>query len=545
MTDDVEKSRVKPFVGTGDYILFKTKIKLACQAKGLSNALICEQNPGKEETNVDFKAEQLRVSNIIFNCITNDPPRIVCMDTDNPFHMMRKLEQRYDSHSSTSLISKMTALVSVKYKSVKVDLGKHVDKMATLMEQIRNMNTVIEEKLAAAFLIASIGAQELLPTAVEIRTLSNEIVTWVDVSDRLIEEYRNVRIHSHPQRAAAGISKRLCDICNKPGHSIAKCWLNPRNPNNRLRLGEEGKKMIKQAIGDGDAENPGKELHKKEHRVKQRTAVARAMMANIENDALMLDSGTNSHMTPKLECLHGVDECNIALHLDDDLKIKATHTGFCNVKWNGQDGATAVNLNIVLYSPNMAMILLSIPALASKNIHTLFTRDMAKIMDADDGYCVLGIAPRGKDGLYYIQSNGNDARELSIYSEDVKAFVSIVAAAIRNTEDESENTSDTEENEIDSNYSVGEDDCSDEDESYECSQSATSPRNIQKMMSDNTLQKPKRDSVRDSVDCDPCKNGKYRRQFRGTVAKGVKAGSLHADLVGPIKPKLRGGDKNS
>lgn len=77
--------------------------------------------------------------------------------------MMRKLNERYDYHPSASLISKITEIVSVMYKSVRDDFRKHVDNMATLIERIRNMNTGIEENVAVAFLIAAIEAQELYP----------------------------------------------------------------------------------------------------------------------------------------------------------------------------------------------------------------------------------------------------------------------------------------------------------------------------------------------------------------------------------------------
>ncbi|CAN8070845.1 unnamed protein product [Agarophyton chilense] len=77
--------------------------------------------------------------------------------------MIKKLGERYDSRTEASRIVKMVELISLRYSSVKIYIGKHIDRMREILEKPEARNTIIPPELETAILIASLDASELIP----------------------------------------------------------------------------------------------------------------------------------------------------------------------------------------------------------------------------------------------------------------------------------------------------------------------------------------------------------------------------------------------
>lgn len=80
----------------------------------------------------------------------------------------------------------MSELESLRYSNLRSDISKHIDKMAALVELLRAMDTTLDETLVIGILVASIDVTQLQPVTAAIKTLSEDKLSWEDVSGRLI-----------------------------------------------------------------------------------------------------------------------------------------------------------------------------------------------------------------------------------------------------------------------------------------------------------------------------------------------------------------------
>lgn len=229
-----EKARIDPLREGQDFATWKIRIEAICHSKGLIAALEHEQKPDSaKESDEIFHSNQKKACGIIVSALSNEALRVVRSDIGNPCVMLRKLGERYDSKTAASRIAKMTELISLRYTSSKQDMGKHIDKMRGILEKLDAMNTNIPHELSIAILIASVDAIELVPTTAALKTLSDENATWDTVSARLIEEQQSLK-SKYRRLEKVQTAKPYCHLFSKKGHTTERCWLNPRNPNNKL-----------------------------------------------------------------------------------------------------------------------------------------------------------------------------------------------------------------------------------------------------------------------------------------------------------------------
>lgn len=119
----------------------------------------------------------------------------------------------------------------------------------------------------------------------------------------------------------------------------------------------------------------------------------------------MLNSGTTAHMTPHENTVHHQYSCDFIIAISDDSIITAKTKGVRKVRWKGADGPVTVSLTDTLVAPDAVMSLLSVPALAKKEIAVLFLLDKAILFDLKDNNTILGYVKPADDDLYYIKDN--------------------------------------------------------------------------------------------------------------------------------------------
>lgn len=590
-----EKLLIKPLDDKDDYRLWRIRIFAACEGKGLEDVLHTSQNPHTEDEQkkVKFDADKKKASNIIIRSLSDMALRIVRADIGNPVQMLKKLDERFDSKSAASRIAKMTELISLRYDTTKRSVAKHIDQMAGTLEQLQGMNTPIPDELCIALLIASIQAPEMFPITAALKTLTDENATWEKVTARLIEEHQTLRGKHRIAERATPVRKH-CDLCKKSGHSLDRCWLNPKNPNNRLNFSTTDGQINKADTGIQATTAHVKE-EKKSKSKKTRTAVARAMVSRSSRKGLlMLDSGTTSDMTNSVATLQDARQCKVPIALGDDSEIKASHCGTRKVTWASQNGVTDVTLSNTLASKDLAMSLLSVPALTEKGLCVLFLPDKAVILDMENDLSVVGIAPKNDDGLYYIQSDESIeiSRHLGTFAVprammavvrehmdesiiDVRSMDSDVTTTSSETDyyssddvpsllsSEDEYETDSESCESESESEISDDGDSIDIEALPITNGAErsnnhhggsgrqstqfkdemrawhnrlghlgSDKDISDMISAGII--PSAKSRKEN--CDPCMKGKFRRFFRGSLTKAENPGSIHADLVGRVNP---------
>ena len=199
---DTEKLRIKVLDEKADYTLWKIRLTAVCNFKGCDSALTSER-PVRPMTDDVFAGHKKTASGLIVTALNDAALRVVRSVIGEPVKMFQKLDARYDSKTTSSKISRMVELVSLKYRSVRSDISKHIDKMAALLEKLQAMKASVEDTLAVGILLASIEVEEMGPVVAAIKTLSEDKVTWDAVAERLIEEARAIRTSNGAQAKVA------------------------------------------------------------------------------------------------------------------------------------------------------------------------------------------------------------------------------------------------------------------------------------------------------------------------------------------------------
>lgn len=134
--------------------------------------------------------------------------------------MLRKLDELFDSKYAATRISKMTELITMKYDTIKRNIGTHIDQMAAVLEQLEGMNTPIPQELSIAMLVASIQAPELTAVTAAVKTLSDEVMTWEKVFARLLEEHQALKGNHRQQERAATTQSIVSCVRGKVTQSV-------------------------------------------------------------------------------------------------------------------------------------------------------------------------------------------------------------------------------------------------------------------------------------------------------------------------------------
>lgn len=121
---------------------------------------------------------------------------------------------------------------------------------------------------------------------------------------------------------------------------------------------------------------------------------------------MMLYSGTTSHMTPCSQNIEDGESCNVQILLANDSAVPAEVKITRNVLWASETGVTKIYPSNTLAAPDLAMSLLSAPALTAKGILILFAPERARVVDAKDKFKVISMEKRCSDEMYYICTNG-------------------------------------------------------------------------------------------------------------------------------------------
>ena len=576
MSDSSERIRIKPLDDKDDYRLWRIRISAACDSRGIEEVLSSANQHEDATLRAKFAMDQKKASNIVVAALSDKALRVVRSCIGQPNEMLRRLDERYDSKSAATCVTKMTELINLRYDSIKKSMGTHIDQMAATLEQLEGMKTPIPDELSIALLIASIQVPELTAVAAAVKTMSDDSMTWEKVTARLLEEQYSFK-GKQKQFERAAPSQNHCELCKKKGHSIKNCWLNPKNPRNRLDISEEGKDP-KPSHEKAAPANEKRDKSKK----KKRAAVAKALVSKSSLPrVMMLDSGTTTHMTNDVETLQNTALCEVPISLGDDSKIVANYRGSRVVTWQSQDGVTEVRLSGTLAAPDLAMSLLSIPALTEKGFCVLFLPQNAIIMDIEDNLRIVGTAFKDSDGLFYIPTDDKSFHRQVEESEDTipKSMRAVIRSHAmvteaeedlsddgdvpdRTSEAESESylASESEEGseysgaveldtlEIQSVDSFGNNESSSLESQGSLSTVAIetwhsrlghlgSSMDIKRLM-DAGILTPVQPG---GNNCDPCSKGKFRRFFRGSLTKANAPGYIHADVVGRINPKSHDG----
>ena len=245
--------------------------------------------------------------------------------------------------------------------------------------------------------------------------------------------------------------------------------------------------------------------------------------------SMCLDSGTTSHMVRRGNDLEDAESCSVSIALGDNSTITSTQKGTKKVTWSTPDGPASLSLSNTLASSELAMNLLSAPALTEKRIAVLFMPRYEYLQDMEDEMFMLGTAKKQTDGLYRI---GTDEGKKRVGAPKIpRATMAVINSLEKTAEDED----------------ACADDASDASHAGTSVSSASvwhrrlghvgTKKDIAKMIAEGNLPKPSQQVY----SCDPCNKRKFKRFFRGTLSAADVPGHIQADAVGEINPKSSNG----
>ena len=276
MAGDEDTYKIQRFHGrqSDDYTTWRLRAEIALKGKGY-----WEQIQSRDcKPDVKNKAAAL-----LANALGDHPFRVCSSALDNPMEMLNLLDARYASTRAASRVSILTTLYTKKYTG-KYNMEKYVDEFEVLFNQLERMGkeNAVPENHKAVLLMASMGHDSPLEnTLAALRIQDNDSLTWEAVTADLIQEYKKKfanqggrRARPHSSRNESDLSSGRpgfhanqarkppkCSLCQRKGHIIDDCFLNPESP--RCKLPEHVKKKFQ--ANSGEKEKPERKTKKKLH----------------------------------------------------------------------------------------------------------------------------------------------------------------------------------------------------------------------------------------------------------------------------------------
>lgn len=276
---------------------------------------------------------------------------------------------------------------------------------------------------------------------------------------------------------------------------------------------------------------------------------------------MLLDSEKTSYMTLFKEKVTNQRKCKVDIALRNDSTVTASSTCTRVVKWNGAYITCTISLSNTLFSPELSMSLLSVPALVQKGVSVLFVPGKALMVDTDNEFTIIGKSRQGTDGLYCISSKLDGAsqggREKLSHAESAMvalARANIVGPKQPQPEDSDDKGTGDEDSEFDEREDA-EEKGGDHEQAGMTATKKNEPRQqsfcstnsaklwhlrlghaapmklIRRELKSGGLHKPSCTHT----DCITGAKGKFRRSYKGSLTGATRIGTLHADTKGQVE----------
>jgi gag-polypeptide of LTR copia-type len=326
--------------------------------------------------------------------------------------MLAKLRERYASTKLSTRMSLIAELHNLRYKYG--DMGGYLDIYAALPDRLKAMNAKIPTELAIIMFLHSMNGN-FEATIAALKTMSDDSLTWNDVTASMIEESSShSRTSSTTPQAALILGSTLptsCSSCGKHGHESDTCWWNPNNPKNRFRnKAAENNTKHKAANASYSQGRSDKSRTSKNSRI-EKSNKEKALMLNVVKMPhtspydFLLDSGASSHMSPNQDWFHILYQIPLRqIILGDSSKVTATAAGDIMLKLPYKNGAVLkLLITEVLYVPDLSLNLLSCFKLAERDVACIFDKTECMLIDKSDNDDILAKAYL-KSNLYWLTS---------------------------------------------------------------------------------------------------------------------------------------------
>ncbi|OJT06880.1 Retrovirus-related Pol polyprotein from transposon TNT 1-94, partial [Trametes pubescens] len=296
------------------------------------------------------------------------------------------------------------------------DVREHFDTLVRLREELAGMGSPLPNAEFSAAIFQSLPESygTLLTTLSTAARMTGNLLSPGDIIFAVSEEFDRRKLNtpgtSSKSALAAQSSTQLeCYNCKRKGHVKADCW--------RKGGGKEGQgpkqQTAKRGRGRGRGGGGGRSANVAKAKVDDEecafTTLALGSAARFEfnphsRDRIeVYDSGATRHISPYRDTFISFTELDPPLPINtaDGHSFSAVGEGSVHVEVPNGDSQTAVTLQRVLYAPEIAFALVSIPRADEAGFSAVFEKGECRLYRRSN-QTTIGRIPL-KDGLYQVR----------------------------------------------------------------------------------------------------------------------------------------------
>ena len=396
MATDIKTATVIPLTGT-NYATWKVQVRMALMKESLwsiVNSTVVA--PPVAEANEYAKFCIKRDKALAIIVLSVHPSLLYLLDDpEDPVVVWKKLQDQFQKKSWANKLQLKRRLNALRMREGE-SIQSHIKSMTEIFSELAIIGEPIKDEDKVVTLLASLpDSYNMLVTAFE----ANADVPEMDVvTEKLIhDEFKrkeakkcqNEKVDSafYSNNQATNKNIKKCHHCGKVGHIKKNCWKNPASKN--------FKKQQKANMVDS-SETSGAECSG------LLACQALAARSSSGSNEWVVDSGATCHMSNQREIFSEMVELLTPqkVLLGDKHSLDATGKGSVQLKMNLPGGKVHLCiLNDVLFVPDLAYSLLSVPKATKSGKVVKFNENSCSILDSSQKLISLA-KKRGE--LYFV-----------------------------------------------------------------------------------------------------------------------------------------------
>jgi hypothetical protein len=349
------------------------------------------EKPNNEENTIWEENDKKARADLILAINPNELRQIKNCVTSNG--IWKKLKELYESKGPARKATLLKQLIMSKMNEGET-MKNHLNNFFNIIDKLEEMELKIVDDLVTILLLYSIpDSYENFRIAIESR---DELPKPETLKIKLTEEYEARKSRENQNSPGALLIKKCykkedgpksskenlrknnfkeafrfkCHYCKKIGHKAENCWSKAK-ARNEISEKAEVTETVLQING-----------------------------TKSESQWWCVDSGASSHMCSSKDQFQNIAQNDQVLNLANHSFTKIRGTGNVKIKVSNENNLRSVNLNNVMYVPDLRSNLLSVGKITDKGSTLIFENNKVYILDKDGKEIMIG---QKRNHLYYVR----------------------------------------------------------------------------------------------------------------------------------------------